>query len=371
MAPLSSRHALMRHAEANVKRRNLILISPHHRPQRARADAAAPATCQGRDWLRRQRRLLETFVSGPTPRCSRDQSVMPGTGLIGAAPVDARADVTVTLLAWQEHAVYREGSAAISITVARSPTFRCRRLTQRRRYCRDRRPVHRRAAKRLAAALDRAFAEPDKSTPRHAAIVVMKDGRVVAERYAEASASIRRCSILRHQIGHLRCRDPRAQGRVSCRAGADRSMAERRRSQGAPSRSIICCVTRGPCARQFVAGVAGVALEPVNRMKFMDGYGGLCRASRVSAGHRMNYHDGNTVILGHDPPGPAAARQTVRFARQELFARFGMRNVTIEFDASANAEGSARCWPRATGGALASSISMTVLSAASILPKAG
>src|SRR5439155_1544360 len=38
----------------------------------------------------------------------------------------------------------------------------------------------------LAAALDRAFAEPDKSTMRHTrAIVVMKDGRVIAERYAD------------------------------------------------------------------------------------------------------------------------------------------------------------------------------------------
>src|SRR5205823_8434856 len=38
----------------------------------------------------------------------------------------------------------------------------------------------------LAAALDRAFAEADKSTPRHTrAIVVMKDGRVIAERYAD------------------------------------------------------------------------------------------------------------------------------------------------------------------------------------------
>ena len=42
----------------------------------------------------------------------------------------------------------------------------------------------------------------------------------------------------------------------------------------------------------------------------------------------------------------------MRFARQELFAPLGMRNVTIEFDASGNAEGSsqmlasARDWAR-------------------------
>ena len=38
----------------------------------------------------------------------------------------------------------------------------------------------------LAAALDRAFAEPEKSPPRATkAVVVVKDGHVVAERYAE------------------------------------------------------------------------------------------------------------------------------------------------------------------------------------------
>ena len=42
----------------------------------------------------------------------------------------------------------------------------------------------------------------------------------------------------------------------------------------------------------------------------------------------------------------------MRFARQELFDPLGMRNVTIEFDASGNAEGSsqmlasARDWAR-------------------------
>ena len=38
----------------------------------------------------------------------------------------------------------------------------------------------------LATALDRAFAEPEQPPLRHTkAVVVVKDGRVVAERYAE------------------------------------------------------------------------------------------------------------------------------------------------------------------------------------------
>ena len=67
-----------------------------------------------------------------------------------------------------------------------------------------------------------------------------------------------------------------------------------------------------------------------------------------------NYHDGNTVILAHVIRNAAggSASDVMRFARQELFDPLGMRNVTLEFDASGNAEGSsqmlasARDWAR-------------------------
>ena len=67
-----------------------------------------------------------------------------------------------------------------------------------------------------------------------------------------------------------------------------------------------------------------------------------------------NYHDGNTVILGHvirQASGDSASSM-MRFARQELFDPLGMRHVALEFDASGNAEGSsqmlasARDWAR-------------------------
>src|SRR6185437_11827225 len=125
----------------------------------------------------------ETFVSGLDPArvFTETTSAMPGTGLISWAldyRVDrARKDVTVTLFGLgRSHAVYRgeglgcyldHGGAVVDISV----------------------PAPDAKAAQLAAALDRAFAEPDKSTPRHTrAIVVMKDGRVVAERYADGVA---------------------------------------------------------------------------------------------------------------------------------------------------------------------------------------
>ena len=138
----------------------------------------------------------ETFVSGfDSDRIfSETTAAMPGSSLIGWAlsyNVDrARKDVTVTLLGLgRSHAVYREGFgcyldhggaaadlsrpsearpqpallpeiAGPSIVVPQTP--------------------------QLAAALDRAFAEPGQPPFRHTrAIVVLKDGRIIAERYAE------------------------------------------------------------------------------------------------------------------------------------------------------------------------------------------
>ena len=71
-------------------------------------------------------------------------------------------------------------------------------------------------------------------------------------------------------------------------------------------------------------------------------------------GTTWNYNDGNFIILSHLIRNAAGghASGVLRFARQELFAPLGMRNVTLEFDASGNPEGSsqmlasARDWAR-------------------------
>jgi CubicO group peptidase (beta-lactamase class C family) len=99
------------------------------------------------------------------------------------------------------------------------------------------------------------------------------------------------------------------------------------------------------------------ALEPVNRMKFMEGDMAAYAESislETAPGAAWNYHDGNTVILAHlirQAAGGTAA-EMMRFAQQELFGPLGMRHVALEFDASGNAEGSsqmlasARDWAR-------------------------
>jgi CubicO group peptidase (beta-lactamase class C family) len=101
----------------------------------------------------------------------------------------------------------------------------------------------------------------------------------------------------------------------------------------------------------------GAAFEPVNRMKFMESDMAAYAESvglATTPGSTWNHNDGNFIILSHlirnAAGGPAA--DVIRFAREELFEPLGMRNVTLEFDASGNPEGStqmlatARDWAR-------------------------
>ena len=213
----------------------------------------------------------------------------------------------------------------------------------------------------LAAALDRAFAEPEKSPLRHTqAIVVMKDGRVVAERYADGigidtpllgfSATKSVISALAGILvrkGALKLHEPVP---IAAWQGADD-----------PRRAItldhLLRHTAGLALGSSLQASLASALEPVNRMKFMEPDMAAYAESmplRSAPGSAWNYHDGNTVILCHviRQASGGSASKMMRFARQELFDPLGMRNVTIEFDASGNAEGSsqmlasARDWAR-------------------------
>jgi CubicO group peptidase (beta-lactamase class C family) len=213
----------------------------------------------------------------------------------------------------------------------------------------------------LAAALDRAFAEPDKSTPRHTrAVVVMKDGRVVAERYADGigidtpllgfSATKSVISALAGILvrkGALKLHEPVP---IAAWQGADD-----------PRRAItldhLIRHTAGLALGSSLQASLASALEPVNRMKFMEPDMAAYAESmplQSAPGTAWNYHDGNTVILAHlvRQASGGSASKMMRFARQELFDPLGMRNVTLEFDASGNPEGSsqmlasARDWAR-------------------------
>lgn len=313
----------------------------------------------------------ETFVSGLDPArvFAETMSAMPGVGLITWAldyRVDrARKDVTVTLFGLgRSHAIFRgdglgcyldHGGAFADIAMpaadlgpALLPEISGPSIV----------PPQ---TPKLAAALDRAFAEPDKATPRNTrAIVVLKDGRIIAERYAEGigidtpllgfSATKSVISALAGILvrkGALKLHEPVP---IAAWQGAGDA-------RGSITLDHLLRHTAGLALGSSLQASLASALEPVNRMKFMEGDMAAYAESmplETSPGTAWNYHDGNTVILAHlirETTGGRAA-DMMRFARQELFEPLGMRRVTLEFDASGNAEGSsqllasARDWAR-------------------------
>lgn len=313
----------------------------------------------------------EAFVSGLEPArvFAETLSAMPGTGLIAWAldyRVDrARKDVTVTLFGLgRSHAVYRgeglgcyldQGTAVADISVP-APDARATWLPDIAGPS-----VVAPQTPQLAAALDRGFAEPDPSTPRHTrAIVIMKDGRIIAERYADGvgidtpllgfSATKSVMSALAGILvrkGALKLHEPVP---ITAWQGA-----------GDPRRAItldhLLRHTAGLKLGSSLQASLASALEPVNRMKFLEADMAAYAESmplETAPGAAWNYHDGNTVILGdviRQASGGSASKM-MRFARQELFDPLGMRHVSLEFDASGNADGSsqmlasARDWAR-------------------------
>jgi hypothetical protein len=223
-----------------------------------------------------------TFVSGldPTKVFSDTTSAMPGAGLITWAMdynVDrARRDVTVTLFGLgRSHAVYREGlgchldhgDADLAPVVAEGgvqpallpdiagPSVGAPESPQ------------------LAVALDRAFAEPDAPPFRRTkAIVVVKDGRIVAERYAGGygidtpilgfSATK---SVVSALIGVLV-----RQGKLALDQPAPVAVWQKADD---PRHAItvdeLLRQTAGLALGSSLQASLGAAFEPVNRMKFM------------------------------------------------------------------------------------------------------
>jgi CubicO group peptidase (beta-lactamase class C family) len=314
----------------------------------------------------------ETFVSGLDPDrvFAETTDAMPGAGLISWAmdyKVDRSArDVTVTLFGFgRSHAVYREGFGCY---LAFGNASADRALPPPEQQSQPAllpaiagpSPVAP-ATPQLGAALDRAFAEPDAPPFRRTrAVVVVKDGRIVAERYADGygidtpilgfSATK---SVISALIGILVRKGELTLDRPAPVAAWQKP--------GDPRSGItvdqLLRHTAGLALGSSLSASLASALEPVNRMKFMEadkaGYAETIGVE-TAPGTAWNYHDGNTIILSHlirDAAGGSPA-DVLRFARAELFAPLGMRHVTLEFDESGTPEGSsqmlasARDWAR-------------------------
>jgi CubicO group peptidase (beta-lactamase class C family) len=309
----------------------------------------------------------ETFVSGFDPAQIYVERVRP---LLGSALADtlvhyeadtAKRQVTTTVAGlYETHAVYHDGLGCLLVhgnEPADTPdpvAFAVSGISLALPEIAG--PAIVSGNARLRRALERGFAEPDHP-PYHRvkAIVVVHEGRVVAERYAPGvgidtpllSWSAAK-SITSTLIGIL-VRD----GRLSL----DQPAPLPAWANPADPRHAI---TIDELLRQ-TSGIdlpeTNSGFDPSTRMQFVErDMAGFAQnvGLRARPGTSWAYTDGNYILLSRilrDAVGGHAA-DVIRFARHELFAPLGMRHVTMEFDATGTPVGAtfmlapARDWAR-------------------------
>lgn len=219
------------------------------------------------------------------------------------------------------------------------------------------------ATRPLGAALDLAFEEAETGPRRRTyAAVVLRDGRLVAERYGPGvtpdtqlhgwSMTKSFTNALLGVLAH--------QGRLSMKAPAP--VAVWRQVGEDPRRAItpddLLRMRSGLDVGQSLTTRWNAIFDPANQIMFARpdmGGAAAARGLNVEPGSAWRYSDGNTAILGalvHQIAGGGEAEATQRFARVELFDRLGMGPVILETDATGapiaatQAYASARDWAR-------------------------
>jgi CubicO group peptidase (beta-lactamase class C family) len=314
----------------------------------------------------------ETFVSGIDPQktFTETTAAMPGTGLVSWAldyRLDrSRRDVTVTLAGFsRRRAVYRdglgcaldhgEGIAEVEVPPASD-------LAQVPLLPDIAGPsVVMPQSPQLAAALDRAFAEPSRPPfKRTRAVAIVKDGRIIAERFAEGfgiDTPLLGFSVTKSVISALAGVLVR-RGMLSLDQPVPvAAWSNRDDPRHAITLDHLLRHTAGLALGSSLQASLGAAFEPVNRMKFMErDMAAFAEKADIETapGTAWNYHDGNYLILSRLIQNAVGGKpaNVLRFAQAELFAPLGMRHVTIEFDGAGTLEGSsqmlasARDWAR-------------------------
>jgi CubicO group peptidase (beta-lactamase class C family) len=312
----------------------------------------------------------QTFVSGLDPQqvFAETTAAMPGTGLIDwglTVEVDRnRKQVTTTLFGLAaSRAVYRDGLGCY-LAQDNGPVDAV--LPAKEPLPPPVLPPIAGAAPvkatdvRLEQALDRVFYEPEQPFRHTRAVVVVKDGHIIAERYAAGIGVDTQLlgysmskSVTSALIGVLV-----RQGRLALDQPAPVPLWQ---NPDDPRHAItidhLLRHTAGLAVGSSLQATLGSAFDKVNQMKFVErdmaGYAENA-ALETAPGSAWNYNDANYLILSRlirDAVGGHAA-DVLQFATRELFGPLGMRNVTLQFDATGTAEGaskmlaSARDWAR-------------------------
>jgi CubicO group peptidase (beta-lactamase class C family) len=199
---------------------------------------------------------------------------------------------------------------------------------------------------KLSDALNRAFAErPQPPFRQVRAIVIMRDGKIIAERYAQGigpdtpllSYSVSK-SVINALIGILV-----RQGKLDVNAPAPVAAWS---SPTDPRHAItldqLLRMTSGLNLEESDSG-----FDPVSRMLFIEpDMAAYAEKAKLIAkpGQTWEYTSGNTLIVSsivRDAVGGHAA-DVLSFAHRELFDLVGMQHVTVEFDDAGTPIGSTR-----------------------------
>lgn len=201
----------------------------------------------------------------------------------------------------------------------------------------------------IRATLDRAVAEtpgaPQRATK---AIVIVHDGKVIAERYAPGygvytpvigwSATK---SVTNALLGILV-----RQGRLDMNAPAPVSAwADPKDPRHAITPDNLLRMNSGLDIGQSLTSSARDAFDPSAQMVFAErDMAGFAERFplKFAPGTDWNYTNGNTLLLSRiirDKTG-GTAQTVLDFARRELFDKLGMRGVTLEFDTTGTPIGS-------------------------------
>ena len=213
----------------------------------------------------------------------------------------------------------------------------------------------------LKQALDRTFAENAAPPYRNTkAVVVVHDGRVIAERYAPGYGIDTQVmgwsatkSVTNALIGILV-----RQGKLAVEGPAPiAAWSDPRDPRHAIAIDNLLRMNSGLDIGDSLTASFTTAFDPSAHMVFgVRDMAAFAEKAPLQAtpGTRWTYTNGNTILLSRiirDSTGGDAA-SVLAFARRELFDKLGMRHVTLEFDATGTPIGSshmlasARDWAR-------------------------
>ena len=201
----------------------------------------------------------------------------------------------------------------------------------------------------LKAALDKAFAEnagpPYRNTK---AVVVVHDGRVIAERYAAGYGIDTQVigwsatkSVTNALIGILV-----RQGKLSVSAPAPvAAWSDPKDPRHVITIDNLLRMNSGLDIGQSLTASASTMFDPSAHMVFgerdMAAFAGQVPL-KFAPGGDWNYTNGNTLLLSRlirDNAGRTAA-STLEFVHRELFDKLGMHHATLEFDSTGTPIGS-------------------------------